>query len=351
MTDSTAAAERAPLRGVIVGLGMMGAHHLRILGSMPEIEVVAAADRDEVRRTTLLSAHPGVVGYESLEHALAEHELDFACLAVPVNALPACCATALDAALHVFVEKPMAPTEEQAREMVTAASERERLLGVGYVERFNPAVVALKQKLDEGVVGRVVQMHARRLSPFPNRDGMAGVSLDLATHDLDLMRNLSGSEIDRVYAESVDMVDRGTREDLICATLRFGSGATGLLEANWITPTKVRELSVLGEGGLFVVNYLTQDLLFYEHPTQATGWDSLANMTGGREGDMTRFALNRREPLRMQWEAFTSAVREGGPAPVDGTDGVIALSGARAIETSGAEHRVVVPSYREAAGV
>jgi predicted dehydrogenase len=330
---------------------MMGGHHLRILDSMPDVQVLAAVDTDEDRRSSMLRAHPAVAGHSSLEQALAEHELDFACLAVPVEALPVCAAIALAAGLHVFVEKPMAPTEEQAREMAAAAAERGLTLGVGYVERFNPAVVALKQKLDEGAVGRVIQMHARRLSPFPNRNRMAGVALDLATHDLDLMRNLSGSEIERVYAESAVCIGREGHEDLICATLRFDSGATGLLEANWVTPTKVRELTLLGEGGMFVVNYLTQDLLYYEHPTKDTGWDALANMTGGGEGDMIRYALNRREPLRMQWEAFTDAVREGSPAPVDGNDGIVALSGARAIELSGVEHRVVVPSYREAAGV
>jgi UDP-N-acetylglucosamine 3-dehydrogenase len=346
MADSSPSAERGALRGLIVGLGVMGSHHLRILDSWPEVELIATVEQDDLRREAALRLHPGVRGYKSLEQALGEHELDFACLAVPVGALAACTGEALNAGLHVFVEKPMAPSEEQAREMTDAAAERELMLGVGYVERFNPAVVALKRRLQAGAIGRIVQMHARRLSPFPNRDGMAGVALDLATHDIDLMRDLSGSEIERVSAESVGSGERS--EDLICAVMRFDSGATGLLEANWITPTKVRELSVLGEGGMFVVNYLTQDLTFYEHPTKATEWDQLAGMHGGAEGDMVRYALERREPLRMQWEAFIEAVRRGGPAPVDGSDGLATLSTALAIRTAGVEHRVVTPSYREA---
>jgi len=247
----------------------------------------------------------------------------------------------------VFVEKPMAPSEEQAHEMIAVAAERELVLGVGYVERFNPAVVALKQKLDAEAIGHIVQMHARRLSPFPNRDRMAGVALDLATHDIDIMRNLSGSEVKRVYAESFTGSSEHS-DDLISAVMRFDSGTTGLLEVNWITPTKVRELNILGEGGMFVVNYLTQDLAFYEHPTQSTEWSQLAGMRGGGEGDMIRYALERREPLRLQWEAFIDAVGRGGPAPVDGVDGLAALSTARAIHTAGAEHRIVTPGYREA---
>ncbi len=338
-----------PLRGVIVGLGIMGSHHLRILDSWSEAEVVAVVERDGARREAAVRRHPGVRAYEALEQALQEHDLDFACLAVPVGVLPQCTGMALEAGLHVFVEKPMAPSVEQAREMLDLATERELLLGVGYVERFNPAVMALKQKLDAGTIGHIVQMHARRLSPFPNRDSMAGVSLDLATHDIDLMRNLSGSEIERVYAESVGAASEQA-DDLISAVMRFDSGATGLLEANWITPTKVRELTVLGEGGMFVVNYLTQELTFYEHPTKATEWDQLAGMQGGVEGDMVRYALERREPLRLQWEAFIDAVRRGGPAPVDGSDGLAALATAQAIRTAASGRRVVSPAEVEGAG-
>jgi len=348
MPDPSSSTGRRPLRGVIVGLGVMGGHHLRILASLPEVEVVAVVEPDEVRRDALLRSYPGVRGHAALEHALdGRKELDFACLAVPVGELPACAGIALGAGLHVFVEKPMAPSEEQAHEMIAVAAERELVLGVGYVERFNPAVVALKQKLDAEAIGHIVQMHARRLSPFPNRDRMAGVALDLATHDIDIMRNLSGSEVKRVYAESFTGSSEHS-DDLISAVMRFDSGTTGLLEVNWITPTKVRELNILGEGGMFVVNYLTQDLAFYEHPTQSTEWSQLAGMRGGGEGDMIRYALERREPLRLQWEAFIDAVGRGGPAPVDGVDGLAALSTARAIHTAGAEHRIVTPGYREA---
>jgi UDP-N-acetylglucosamine 3-dehydrogenase len=347
MNDSTNSAGRGPLRGVIVGLGVMGSHHLRVLSSLSEVEVVAVVETEEARRNATLRAYSGVTGYSTLEQALSEHELDFACLAVPVDALPVCTEIALDAGLHVFAEKPMAPSEDQAREMIAAAAERELVLGVGYVERFNPAVIALKQKLDAGAIGRIVQMHARRLSPFPNRNRMAGVALDLATHDIDLMRNLSGSEVERVHAESVGTASQPS-EDLISAVMRFDSGTTGLLEANWISPTKVRELSILGEGGMFLVNYLTQELTFYEHPTKATEWDQLAGMHGGGEGDMVRYALERREPLRLQWEAFIDSVRRVGLAPVDGSDGLAALSIAHAIRTAATEHRVVVPGYREA---
>ena len=150
-------------------------------------------------------------------------------------------------------------------------------------------------------------MHARRLSPFPNRMSMHGVALDLATHDIDVMRYLSGDEVARVFAETARAARRARGPAV--RDLRFDDGTTGLLETNWVTPTKVRQLSVTGEHGMFVLDYLTQDLFFYAHPTTGNEWDALAGMRGGGEGDMMRYALQRREPLRVEWEAFLAAVR------------------------------------------
>jgi predicted dehydrogenase len=333
-----------PLRGVVAGLGVMGTHHLRVLSSMPDVEVVAVADPDEARRA---GAATRALRHATLAEALERHAPDFVCVAVPVAHLPAATHAALEAGAHVLVEKPTAGSEDAAQELVRAAERADRRLGVGHVERYNPAVVALREKLEAGAIGRIVQMHARRLSPFPNRLSMQGVALDLATHDIDVMRYLSGDEVARVYAETAAPLGED-REDLLCATVRFDGGATGLLETNWVTPTKVRQLSVTGEHGMFVLDYLTQDLFFYEHPTKANEWDALAGMRGGGEGDMTRFALERREPLRVEWEAFLDAVRAGTDPPVSGRDGVAALSTARAIQRAGERHEVVVPNYRGA---
>jgi UDP-N-acetylglucosamine 3-dehydrogenase len=340
--------DRKPLRGLVAGLGVMGSHHLRVLSSLDDVAVVAVVDPDADRRALAQGAHPGLDAHASLEEALDRHAPDFVCAAVPVPHLAPTAHAALAAGAHVLVEKPTAPTEEEALALIAAAEERGLLLGVGHVERFNPAVIALKRKLDEGVIGRVHQMHARRLSPFPNRDSMLGVALDLATHDIDVMRFISGSEVKRVFAETSQHYHEAA-EDLLCATLRFDDEATGLLEVNWITPTKVRELTVTGERGTFRLDYLTQDLFLFEHPTTANEWEALAGMRGGGEGDMIRFALERREPLRVEWEAFLSAVREGREPPVSGRDGLAALSTARAIQQAGQLHETVAPSYREAA--
>jgi UDP-N-acetylglucosamine 3-dehydrogenase len=246
----------------------------------------------------------------------------------------------------VLVEKPLAPSEDDAIALMRAAEERDVVLGVGLVERFNPAVVALKQRLASGQVGAVYQIHARRLSPHPLRTSMSGVALDLATHDLDIVRYLTGSEIDRVYAETASRTPGG-REDLVSVSLRLGSGITGVLETNWLTPTKVRQLSVTAEGGMYVVDYLTQDLTFFENPRQAIEWEALEFMRGTGEGDMTRYALARREPLRVEWEAFLAALGGERAGIASGWDGLAALSSARAIQRAGERHEPVRPGYRD----
>lgn len=314
----------------------MGGHHLRVLRSLEGV-TATSVDPDPERGADHLT----------LEEALPA---DFACVAVPVAQLAATASAALAAGLHVLVEKPTASDVEQAGALAETAERAGLCLGVGHVERFNPAVVALRDRLREGTIGTIVQMHARRLSPFPGRASMQGCAVDLATHDIDVMRYITGSEVARVSAETAAPLG-SAHEDLLCATLRFDSGATGVLESNWVTPTKVRELTVTGEHGMFVVDYLRQDLSLYEHPTRANEWDALAGMRGGGEGDMTRYALDRREPLRVQWERFLAAMADNTAPPVTAADGVAALSVARAIQRAGGEHRAIVPSYREAVTV
>jgi len=332
-------------RGIVVGLGVMGSHHLRVLSALLGAEVAAVVDPDPDRVSSAQEAHPGLDGFSTLDAALEAVEADFACLAVPVGAIPAAARLAFDAGLAVLAEKPLAPSEDEARALIADAHEGGLLLGVGHVERFNPAVIELKRRLDEGQLGRIYQLHARRLSPFPARAKPVGVALDLATHDIDVMRYLTGAEVERVFAEAERRVN-DDHEDLICATLRFDSGVTGLLEVNWLTPTKVRELTVTGEGGMFVVNYHSQELSFYEDPRVEVKWDALAGVRGPDEGNMTRYAFERREPLVVEWEAFLRALDEGSAPPVGGDDGLAALSTALAIQRSGVEHTTVTPAYR-----
>ena len=332
-------------RGILVGLGVMGGYHLRVLREHPEADLVAVVDPVHERRERH-GATNGLPAFESVAEAVAAVDADFACIAAPARWLPELATEALQADLAVLCEKPMGVDEDEAAKVVEEAEARGLLLAADLVERCNPAVMALHAKLQAGDGGRVYQVHARRLSPYPGRESPTGVALDLATHDVDVVRFLTDSEVSRVYAETAEREPRG-REDLLSASLRLDSGTTGVLEVNWLTPTKVRQLSVTCETGMFVVDYLTQDLTYFQHPQADNEWDTLRMMRGTGEGDMVRYGIARREPLRVQWDRFLAALRGEGAPAATGRDGLAALSIARAIQRSGEEHLPVAPAYRQ----
>ena len=243
--------------------------------------------------------------------------------------------------VDVLIEKPLAFTVDEGQQIIKAAHQNRVQLMVGHIERFNPAVVALKQRLCRGELGRVFQFDARRQGPFPNRIIDVGVVIDLAVHDLDIMRYISGSEILRVFAETERRI-HSTREDLLTGVVRLADGAVGLLSVNWLTPTKIRELTVIGERGMFRVDYLTQDLYFFENATASDGeWDTLRVLRGVSEGPMIRQVIAKKEPLRAELEAFIAAVRGEAEVAITGEDGLQALTLAQAVVQSGLEHRAI----------
>lgn len=325
------------LRVAVVGAGQMGRFHARVASESEGTELTAIVDPDETGER--IARTYGARWLRGLDELLAEPP-DAAIVTVPTSSHRDVGLRLLEAGVPVLVEKPLAPTIEQAEELVAAAERTGVPLAVGHVERFNAAVRELEAKLADGVLGRIFQIHARRLSPFPMRVGDAGVAMDLATHDLDVMSLLAGTPV-RISAETEQKAHR-THEDLLAALIRFDSGIVGVLEVNWLTPDKVRQLSVTGEGGMFVVDYLNQHLTLYENANATEAWDTIAIFEGVTEGNVTRFALQRVEPLRAQLDAFVAAVRGEAPVVVSGADGLRAVRLALAAVEAGATGRTIV---------
>jgi UDP-N-acetylglucosamine 3-dehydrogenase len=263
-------------------------------------------------------------GYTDYRAALAAERPDAVIVAVPTRWHHEVASHALKRGAHVLVEKPIAASIAEGEALRDLAARQGRLLSVGHVERFNPALVELRRLLAAGELGRVFHLHARRLGPFAPRVQDVGVTVDLATHDLDVMRHLLGSTPERLHSEVARRL-HSAHEDLVVALLRFPGGAIGQIEASWLMPTKVRELMVTGERGMFVLNYLMQDLYFYANGDARTDWPSLAELTGVSEGSVTRLPLHREEPLRAELTAFVAAVAQGGPPQVPADDAIECL--------------------------
>lgn len=310
----------------------MGANHARVLADLDGVELVGVADADPARVAKAVGGRP-IAGFADVGTLLAETNPDFVCVVVPTGLHEEVAGAVIAAGVHVLVEKPIAATLDGGRRLAKAARSRGVLLTVGHIERFNPAIQELKARLAAGQGGRVIQVRARRVGPFPHRIRDVGVIHDLAPHDIDIMRYLLADDIERVYAEVRRHINTDN-EDLFAGMVRFHGGALGLLEINWLTPMKERTLSVLCEKGMFVADYAAQSLAFYENYAATAREGVYATVT---EGPMTRYPIANREPLRAELEAFRDAIRDGGPAPVSAEDGIAALEIAEALVRSGEE--------------
>jgi len=328
-------------RAAVIGVGAMGRNHARVYQEIPDVELAAVADLDLAlaqEAARLRGARP----YTDYQVMLAEVRPDVVTIAVPTQFHCPVVLDTLEAGCHVLVEKPISATLEEGRRMIERAVEVGRILAVGHIERYNPAIIELKHRLDDGELGQIFQIHARRLGPFPSRVQDVGVVVDLAPHDLDIMRYLTGKEVERLYAET-DRELHTMHEDLCSGLIRFESGILGVLSINWLTPTKVREITVTGQRGMFLANLLTQDLFFYENE-QAEGldWNHLSLLRGVGEGQMVRLRLRRREPLRAELEAFVAASRGELATIVSGQDALTVIELAQALVRSGREHQTIV---------
>lgn len=313
------------IKVAVVGAGSMGINHLRVLRDFDQehLQLVGVAEAAEpVLQRAVSRFH--VAGYTDYRQMIEMTRPDLLAVVVPTQLHFEVAAYALEHGIHVLLEKPMAGTLDEAHALVELAHRRSVKLAVGHIERFNPAIAQLKRCLVSGDLGNIFHLHARRLGPFPPRIRDVGVTLDLATHDIDIMRYLVDAEIEHVYAETQQRI-HSTREDFVLGIMRFTNGAVGMLDVNWLTPTKVRELSVTGEKGMFLVNYLTQDLYFYENDYSAMAWDALRSLTGVSEGTMTRLKVRKAEPLRLEYEDVLMAIRSDSTPTVTGEDGLAVL--------------------------
>ncbi len=327
------------LRAAVIGVGAMGQHHVRVYRELPGVELAGFADADAALRATAERRHH-VEGYADYREMLEQVRPDLVTIALPTALHAEAALEAIGRGIHVLVEKPIAETEADGRAMIALAREKGVVLAVGHIERHNPAINLLKQHLEAGKLGAIFEMRAERIGPFPARIRDVGVVLDLATHDIDVMCHLAGSPAARVYAETQQNI-HSTREDMVSGLIRFQNGITGVLEVNWLTPTKSRRLTVTGAGGMYEVDTITQDLTFYENGQAEEGFAQLKLLRGVSEGRMIRERVDKREPLRIELEDFIGAVREGRSPAVTGEHSLNALRLAAALVRAGQTHQVI----------
>lgn len=281
---------------------MIGRHHARLLQTGGFAQFAGAVDPSGDQYGAVLDptrVHP------SVEALLATGSPDFAVVAVPTAQHAEVAAQLAGAGVHVLVEKPLAGTVAEAEGLLAAIEAAGVRGAVGHVERYNPALLGVREHIGE--IGQVFLIATERVGPFPDRIRDVGVVMDLATHDLDLVRWLGNADIVQVAAQKAIKMGR-EHEDLVLITGRLDNGTTFNCVVDRVTPTKRRRTRILGERGMLEADTLTGDLVLYKNGSIQAADPFAQALRGVSEGDSIRFALERPEPLRTELETFVRYV-------------------------------------------
>jgi UDP-N-acetylglucosamine 3-dehydrogenase len=280
----------------VVGLGVMGQHHVRLYSQLG-CELVGVVDVDPKRAKEIGDKYE--TNYYSDYHELLPR-IDAVSIAVPTTLHHAVAMDFLNRGVHCLVEKPIALTVAEANEMIASASIHKANLAVGHVEMFNPAVLKLKQIIDEGTLGKLLIISTRRVGPFVSRIRDVGVVIDSATHDIGVVKNLIGKDPVSVFSRVGSL--KHTKDDHAVIVLDF-EGTTACIEVNWFTPHKVRTLVVTGSEGTASLDYIEQKLIVYNsHYVEVED-------------------IQKTEPLKLELENFLRSITEGEKLIVDGFEG------------------------------
>lgn len=275
------------MRVAVIGGGAMGQHHIRIYSEMRDVELVGICDTDRNRAVSLAKSYNTTPYYDHKE--LLKQELDAVSVVVPTTFHSNVALDIISSGTHLLVEKPIADTLESADTMISAAHDAKVKLMVGHIERFNPAVSKLKEIVDSGMLGKIVSISSRRVGPFNPRIRDVGIIMDLGVHDIDVISYLYGRKINEVYTIAGQNIH--SFEDHASILLRCDTNLSGMVETNWLTPHKIRNLTAIGLKGVAYLDYIKQTVELHDE-----AWVRTAK-------------VEPKEPLKNELEHFIKAVR------------------------------------------
>lgn len=309
----------------VIGVGHLGYHHARIYNDLPDVSLTGIVDPDAAR-SAKVAGEFGAQVYGSPE-ALFAAGVDAVSIAAPTTQHFPLAMQALDAGMDVLVEKPMAATLTEAAALVAHAAKQKRLLQVGHVERFNGAVIALR----EGIAApKFVECH--RLSPYPKRSTDISVVHDLMIHDLDIVLALDGSEVKSLDAVGVPVFSE--TEDIANARIRFASGCVANLTVSRVSVERMRKIRIFEPNAYVSTDYSAQEVLVYRKkpgpmPPDADPMSLIS---------IDALPVKKEEPLRLELESFIRCVKDRTRPEVAGEDGLRALELAERIVQFIREH-------------
>ncbi|MBS3134094.1 Gfo/Idh/MocA family oxidoreductase [Candidatus Woesearchaeota archaeon] len=292
---------------VVIGVGNMGQHHARVYSTISSSNLVAVSDLNEEAGMTIAKKY-SCKYYKSYIEMLEKEDIDAVSIAVPTSLHKKVALDVLKYNKHILLEKPIADTIQNAQEIITGLKSKQTIFMVGHVERFNPAVQKFKEILREKKIGNLISIIARRVGPYPPKVRDTNVIIDLAVHDIDVMSFLLEEEPTLISSHGKATVSE--KEDYAEIFLKYNS-VTSFIQVNWLTPIKIRNLSVTGTEGYAELDYITQDLVIYKKDKN-------------NEAEKIHIDVDKEEPLVVEIRSFLNSIKNNSESP---------LSAAKALNT------------------
>ncbi|MBN2421480.1 Gfo/Idh/MocA family oxidoreductase [Candidatus Woesearchaeota archaeon] len=321
----------------VIGVGVMGTHHARVLSNMENVSLVAISDVDETKLDAVGNQFNIAKRYKDHGEMLKNEKLDGVVVAVQPLHHKKIVFDCIDAGVNVLLEKPISHDLEEAQEIIEKAKEKNVVLLVGHIERFNPVVTKMKEFIDAGNLGDIYLVNSVRIGPFPKRlyGLQEGVLIDISVHDIDIIRYLAG-EITQVYSQ---LLFSGNQEIYAKSVFKIGENARGSSEFSWISPKRLREIEIYGLKGMLKADYFAQELTFHEN-NDAEVERSLEKGTISA-GKIVQIPIVKQEPLRVELSHFIDCIKNNKKPLISPEDAKRAVEISLAIMKSNKENNPV----------
>lgn len=307
----------------VIGVGNMGQHHARNYSEIPGVNLVAVADV-EPKVGNLIAKRFKCKYYQDYKELLENEKLDLVTIAVPTKYHKKVALDCIDKGIHILLEKPIAGTVAEAKEVVARAKAKGVKFTVGHIERFNPAVLKLKEMVDKGKLGEIVSINNYRMGPMPTQIKDANVVIDIGVHDIDLINWIYGKLPDSINAAGGNALNK-IQQDYAQIFLKYGKQA-GTVITNWITPVKIRRMTVSGTKAYVELNFITQELDLYESEVK-TDYNDFGEyvIQFGDPKDKKVISVDSIEPLKAEIKSFIKAIKENSRPMVTAREAIDAL--------------------------
>jgi UDP-N-acetylglucosamine 3-dehydrogenase len=312
------------LKAAVIGAGNMGKHHARNYSEIRGVELVAIADLNPAIGEPMANAY-GAKYYTDFQEMLDKEKLDVVTIAVPTKFHKDVALACIKKGINILLEKPIAGTVLEAKEIVTAAKAKGVKFTVGHIERFNPAVIELKKMIDKGELGDIIAISNTRIGPMPNQIKDANVVIDIGVHDIDLINWFYGKLPTKIMAAGGNALNK-IQQDYADIFMKYGK-QSGTVKVNWITPVKVRKMNICGTKAYAEINFITQELDIFES-NYSLEFDSFGEyvIKFGEPKEQKTVQVNNVEPLKAEIESFLKAIKNDTRPIVTAKEAIEALT-------------------------